>query len=60
MKKKETKFESPGVFTIEPAQVYIDGHALQKNISEIKELIKQFPNDQDLGMELRRYAKEKL
>lgn len=60
MKKKEIQFASPGITTIEPAEVYVDGHALQTILKGVTELIKQYPNDQDLGRELRRYAEGKI
>lgn len=69
MKKKENKNEF-----ISPEITVRDMEAIQYNaqsaatlvskyidqINGIKELIKQFPNDQDLGRELRRYAEERF
>lgn len=51
-KKKKQKFKSPGVFTIERNDnvQYLNG-----TVENIIALIKQFPNDQELGREIRRY-----
>lgn len=59
-KKTETKFVSPGVFTTDGPETYIDGAALQKILAEIKELVKRYSNDQELGEEIRRYASSRL
>jgi hypothetical protein len=51
--EKKTVFTSPEVTTREGGESYYPN--LSKEFYDIKSLVSKFPNDQELGRELRRY-----
>ena len=53
---KKRVFKSPGIFTIDGMETYYPN--LSKEFSEIIDMVSKFPNDQDLGRELRKFIEE--
>jgi hypothetical protein len=55
---KKTIFVSPGVSTREGMETYYPN--LTSEFTEMINMMSQFPNDQDLGKEIRKYLNNKI
>jgi len=55
---KKTIFVSPGVSATEGMETYYPN--LSSEFTEMIDMMSQFPNDQDLGKEIRKYLNNKI